>query len=138
MGEEMTRVAVIGNTNWQNKRKVQETLHHLKDLFSNDVVVVGAGGVEGANSMVRKYALEFGMRYQEYNPSFSGYNIYSAMPESYYGKSYHFSQLHHRMKLIAECCDYMIIMSNDETLDPVLKTAYTNTKKLEKPVVILG
>ena len=138
MGEKMTRVAVIGNTNWQNKRKVQETLYHLKDLFSNDVVIIGAGGVEGANNMVRKYALEFGMRYQEYNPSFSGYNIYSAMPESYYGKSYHFSQLHHRMKLIAESCDYMIIMSNEETLDPVLKTAYTNTKKLEKPVVILG
>ena len=60
------------------------------------------------------------------------------MPESYYGKSYHFSQLHHRMKLIAERCDYMIIMTNETQLDPVLKTAYTNTKKLEKPVVILG
>jgi len=88
--------------------------------------------------MVRKFVLEFGMHYEEYNPSFSGYNVYSAMPESYYGKSYHFSQLHHRMKLIAERCDYMIIMTNETQLDPVLKTAYTNTKKLEKPVVILG
>ena len=42
------------------------------------------------------------------------------------------------MKLIAERCDYMIIMTNETQLDPVLKTAYTNTKKLEKPVVILG
>ena len=134
----MKRVAVIGNTNWQNKRKVQETLRNLKQRFGDDVVVLGAGGSEGANSMVRKFALEFGMQYEEYNPSFSGYNVYSAMPESYYGKSYHFSQLHHRMKLIAERCDYMIIMTNESQLDPVLKTAYTNTKKLEKPVVILG
>jgi hypothetical protein len=134
----MTRVAVIGNTSWQNKRKVQETLQMLKRKFGEELIVVGAGGNEGANSMVRKYTLEFGLQYEEYNPSFSGYNIYSAMPESYYGKPYHFSQLHHRMKLIAERCDYMMILTNEMQLDPVLQTAWTKTKKLNKPVVILG
>jgi hypothetical protein len=134
----MNRVAVIGNTGWQNRRKVQETLQQLKQRFGNELIVIGAGGQEGANSMVRKYTLEFGIKYEEYNPSFSGYNMYSAMPESYYGKSYHFSQLHHRMKLIAERCDYMMIMTNEDALDPVLKTAYTNINKFKKPVVILG
>jgi hypothetical protein len=137
----MTRIAIIGSTGWQNRRKVQETLQKLKTQFINeldDLIIVGAGGTEGANSMIRKYTLEFGLRYEEYNPSFSGYNMYSAMPESYYGKPYHFSQLHHRMKLIAERCDYMMIMTNEDTLDPVLKTAYNNVNKLKKPVVILG
>lgn len=134
----MTRVAVIGSTNWQNKRKVQETLQMLKRKFDSDLIIIGAGGVEGANNMVKKYALEFGLQYQEFNPSFSGYNIYSAMPESYYGKPYHFSQLHHRMKLIAERCDYMMILTNEMQLDPVLQTAWSKTKKLNKPVVILG
>ena len=113
-------------------------MQELKQRFGEDLLIIGAGGSEGANSMVRKYALEFGLNYQEFNPSFSGYNLYSAMPETYYGKPYHFSQLHHRMKLIAQHCDYMMIMSNESALDPVLKTAYTNVKKLEKPVVILG
>mgnify|MGYP006908297209 FL=1 len=131
------KVAVIGNKDWQNKRKVQETLRRLKTQF-NEVQVIGAGGSEGANNMVRKYALEFGMNYKEYNPSYSGYNLYSAMPKTYYGKSYHFSQLHHRMKLIAENCDYMIIMTNENKMDPVLKTAYSNINKLKKPVVLLG
>jgi hypothetical protein len=134
----MSRIAVIGNTDWQNKRKIQETLQMLKRKFGDTLIVVGAGGNEGANSMVRKYTLEFGLQYEEYNPSFSGYNMYSAMPESYYGKPYHFSQLHHRMKLIAERCDYMMIMTNETQLDPVLQTAWTKTKKLNKPVVILG
>jgi hypothetical protein len=134
----MTKVAVIGNTGWQNRRKVQQTLQELKQRFGIELTVIGAGGGEGANSMVRKYALEFGLDYKEFNPSFSGYNMYSAMPETYYGKPYHFSQLHHRMKLIAQHCDYMMIMTNESALDPVLKTAYTNVKKLEKPVVILG
>jgi hypothetical protein len=134
----MKRVAIIGSTGWQNKRKVQDTMFRLKKQFSDELVIVGAGGNEGANSMVKKYALEMGMRYEEYNPSFSGYNIYSAMPESYYGKPYHFSQLHHRMKLIAERCDYMMILTNEEALDPVLKTAFTSVNKLKKPVVLLG
>ena len=132
-----TKVAVIGNKNWQNRRKVQETLNGLKSKFE-EVVIVGAGGTEGANSMIRKYALEFGMNYIEYNPSYSGYNLYSAMPKTYYGKSYHFSQLHHRMKLIAQNCDYMIIMTNESTMDPFLKTAYSNINKQNKPVVLLG
>jgi hypothetical protein len=42
------------------------------------------------------------------------------------------------MKLIAQHCDYMMIMTNETTLDPVLQTAWNNTKKLNKPVVILG
>jgi hypothetical protein len=88
--------------------------------------------------MVRKFALEFEMNYQEYNPSFSGYNMYSALPESYYGKKYHFSQLHHRMKMLAESCDYLMILTNETKLDPVLKTAYNTANKSEKKVVILG
>jgi hypothetical protein len=134
----MTRVAVIGNTNWQNKRKIQETLQKLRAKLEDDLIVVGAGGNEGANKMVKKYAIEFNIQYEEFNPSFSGYNIYSAMPESYYGKSYHFSQLHHRMKLIAQRCDYMMILTNEPKLDPILETAFKQAKKLEKPVVILG
>jgi hypothetical protein len=134
----MKKVAVIGSTGWQNKRKVQDTLFRLNKQFGDELTVIGAGGNEGANSMVRKYALEFGINYQEFNPSFSGYNLYSAMPETYYGKSYHFSQLHHRMKLIAERCDFMMIMTQEDQLDPVLKTAYTKQQKLGKPVVILG
>jgi hypothetical protein len=42
------------------------------------------------------------------------------------------------MKLIAQHCDYMMILTNEEALDPVLKTAYNDSKKLNKPVVILG
>jgi len=131
------KIAIIGNRDWQNRRKVQEILQRLKTENTN-VTVIGAGGSEGVDSMVRKYALEFGMNYKEYNPSYSGYNLYSAMPKTYYGKSYHFSQLHHRMKLIAENCDYMMIITNEDKMNPFLKTAYRNINKRNKPVVLLG
>jgi hypothetical protein len=131
------KIAIIGNTNWQNKRKVKDILYSIKQKYP-EATVVGGGGKEGANHMVKKYALEFGMEYAEYNPSFSGFNMYSAMPKSYYGKQYHFSQLHHRMKLLALSCDYIMILTNDPELDPVLKTAYNQAKKSNKSVVILN
>ena len=131
------KIAVIGNNEWQNRRKLQEVLQKLKVSYDN-IIIVGAGGNEGANHMVRKYALEFGLTYEEYNPSYTGRNLYSALPESYYGKKYHFSQLLHRMRVLAENCDYMIIMNNENKLNPQLKTAYNKIKKLNKPVVILG
>ena len=40
----MTQIAIIGNTDWQNKRKVQQTLQELKKRFKEDLIVVGAGG----------------------------------------------------------------------------------------------
>ena len=131
------KIAIIGNKEWQNKRKVQEILTKLRSDYDNPIIV-GAGGKEGANFMVRKYALEFGMKYEEYNPSYSGHNLYSALPEGYYGKSYHFSQLLHRMRILAENCDYMIVLNNQTELNPQLKTAYNKINKLNKPVVLLG
>lgn len=132
------KIGLIGNTNWQNKRKIRDILFELKRRFGDDLIVISGGGKEGANYMIKKFALEFNITYQEYNPSFSGKNLYSMMPESYYGKKYHFSQLHHRMKLLVKNCDRVMIITNETKLDPVLKTAYNESKKCKIPIVLLG
>tara|TARA_A200000159_G_C7328581_1_gene342003 strand:+ start:340 stop:744 length:405 start_codon:yes stop_codon:yes gene_type:complete len=134
----MTKIAVIGNKEWQNKRKIQKVLLELRQKFKEELILIGAGGSEGANYMIRKFALEFGIQYQEYNASYTGYNLYSALPESYYGKKYHFSQLLHRMKILAENCDYLMILNNQIDMNPQLQTAYNKVTKLKKPVVVLG
>ena len=131
------RIGVIGNNEWQNKRKIQQALTNLKQRFGDNLIIVGAGGSEGANFMIRKFSLEFGLKYEEYNASYTGHNLYSALPESYYGKQYHFSQLLHRMRLLAENCDYLVIMNNQKELNPQLKTAYNKINKLKKPVTII-
>ena len=129
------KVAIIGSKDWQSRRKIQEVLTRLKQM-DEPITILGQGGNEGAPSMVKKYALEFGMNYSEFNPSYSGRNLYSAMPDAYYGKKYHFSQLLHRMTLISNACDKMIILSSGK-LDPQLDTAYKRATKLQKSVVIL-
>jgi len=129
------KIAIIGSRDWQSRRKVQDVLSRLKQL-DEPVTILGQGGTEGAAAMVKKYALEFGMNYSEFNPSYTGRNLYSAMPDTYYGKNYHFSQLIHRMTLIANACDKMIILASSK-LDPQLDTAYKRATKLQKSVVIL-
>ena len=42
------------------------------------------------------------------------------------------------MRLIAENCDYMIMLNNQENMNPQLKTAYNKIKKLDKPIVVLS
>jgi hypothetical protein len=129
------KIAVIGSRDWQSKRKLQDVLGRLKRL-DQSVTVLGQGGAEGAPHMVKKYSLEFGLPYVEYNASYTGKNMYSALPEAYYGKKYHFSQLLHRMTLIADACDKMIVLSAGK-LDPQLDTAVKRARKKNKSVVIL-
>jgi hypothetical protein len=42
------------------------------------------------------------------------------------------------MRLLAENCDYLVIMNNQKDLNPQLKTAYNKINKLNKPVTIIG
>jgi hypothetical protein len=129
------KIAIIGSRDWQSRRKIQDVLTRLKQL-NDPVTVLGQGGAEGAPYMIKKYSLEFGLPYMEYNASYTGKNMYSAMPEVYYGKKYHFSQLIHRMTLIADACDKMIVLSAGK-LDPQLDTAVKRARKKNKSVVIL-
>jgi hypothetical protein len=71
------------------EEKIQDVLTRLKQL-NDPVTVLGQGGAEGAPYMIKKYSLEFGLPYMEYNASYTGKNMYSAMPEVYYGKKISF------------------------------------------------
>ena len=42
------------------------------------------------------------------------------------------------MRLLAENCDYLMILNNENNMNPQLQTAYNKVKKLNKPVVVLG
>ena len=74
------KVAIIGSKDWQSRRKIQEVISRLKQM-DESVTILGQGGKEGAPLMVKKYALEFNMNYVEFNPSYTGRNLYSAIPD---------------------------------------------------------
>ena len=132
------KVAIIGSRMYENTRKIKEALFQLKQKFGEDLMIISGGAKDGADKFARKYALEFGIKYQEYNPAHTPKNLYSAMTDNYYDKTYHVSQFHHRNMLIAKACDCMMafIPNGDPAVGSI--SAIKKTKKLNKPVTIIS
>ena len=132
------KVAVIGSKMYENIRKIKLTLFELKRKFGTDLIIISGGGKNGADKYARKYALEFGIKYKEFNPAHTVKNLYSAMSDTYYDKPYHVSQFHHRNILIAKACDVMMafIPNGDDANGSM--SAVKNAKKLNKPVTIIS
>ena len=132
------KVEIIGSRMYENTRKIKDTLFQLKQKFVDDLIIISGGAQHGADKFARKYALEFGIRYKEFNPAHTTKNLYSAMSDDYYSKPYHVSQFHHRNMLIARDCDVMIafIPSGDDANGSM--SAIKNAKKMNKPVTIIS
>ncbi len=131
------KVAIIGSRHYENIRKVKDALFQLKQKFGNNLIVISGGAQYGADKFARKYALEFGINYREYNPAHTTKNLYSAMSDNYYDKPYHVSQFHHRNMLIAKACDVMMaFIPNGDNANGSL-SAIKTAKKLKKPVTII-
>jgi len=122
---------------YENTRKIKDTLFQLKQKFGNDLIIVSGGAKDGADKFARKYALEFGINYKEYNPAHTTKNLYSAMSDNYYNKTYHVSQFHHRNMLIAKDCDVMIAFIPIGCNSNGSMSAIKNVKKLNKPITII-
>jgi len=132
------KVAIIGSRMYENTRKIKDTLFQLKRKFGDKLIIISGGAKDGADKFARKYALEFGIKYKEFNPAHTIKNLYSAMSDTYYEKPYHVSQFHHRNMLIARDCDVMIafIAIGDDSNGSM--SAIKQAKKLNKPVTIVS
>ena len=132
------KVAVVGSRDYQNIRKIKDTLFQLKQKFGDKLIIISGGAKHGADKFARKYALEFGMRYREFNPAHTTKNLYSAMSDDYYEKPYHVSQFHHRNMLIARDCDVMMAFIGKYDSSNGSMSAIKQAKKLNKPVTIIS
>ena len=132
------KVAIIGSRNYENTRKIKDALFQLKQKFGDDLIIISGGAQYGADKFARKYALEFGIKYKEFNPAHTTKNLYSAMSDNYYEKPYHVSQFHHRNMLIARDCDVMMaFIPNGDDANGSL-SAIKKAKKLNKRVTIIS
>jgi len=131
-----TRVAIIGSRSYENKHKIREMIWLLKTKIK-DLEIVSGGAYNGADKYAKKYALELGVDFVEFNPAHTVKNLYSMMPDEYYGQPYHVSQLFHRNELIAQYCDNMVAFRSSGTssgTDHAIRMA----QKYNKPVVIVS
>lgn len=132
------KIAIIGSRKYENKRKIKEMIFELKQRFGDKLIIISGGAKDGADKYAKKYAIEFGISYKEYNPAHTPRNLYSAMPNHYYGKQYHVSQFFHRNGLIAKDCDIMVGFIPDGVKSNGSQDALKQAKKLDKNIIIIN
>ena len=136
--ENKLKVGIIGSRFYRNHRKIKDTIFKLIERYGEDLTVVSGGCNAGADKFAKKFALELGCRYLEYNPSHTVKNLYSALHENFYGKKYKPSNYYHRNKLLAKGVDCIIAFIPENTKANGTKNTIQHAKKFNKKVVIIN
>lgn len=105
----MFKIAVCGSKDYVSERKVAELIKKVYDQFGPTATIISGGSESGTEKWAKKYALEFNLKYLEYNPSFTGHKMYSALPEDYYGKGFHISHFYDRYRKMLDVTDKLFI-----------------------------
>jgi len=131
------KIAIIGSRTYENRLKIKDMIYKLKIAFGPELEIVSGGSQNGADRYAKKYALELGVKYKEFNPAHTVKNLYSGCSDEYYGKPYHVSQLFHRNSLIVKYSEKIIAFRStgkSNGTDHVIQEA----QKLNKPIIIIS
>ena len=132
------KIAIVGSRTYENKKKIRDMIFKLKQTFGDKLEIVSGGCPDGADKYAKKFAIELGVTYREFNPAHTVKNLYSVMSESYYGKAYHVSQFFHRNELIAKYCDKMVAFIDTNSTGKGSDHAVSMAVKHKKQVVIIN
>jgi len=132
------KVGIIGSRQYENRKKIKDTIFNLQKKFGTKLTIVSGGCKDGADRYAKKFALEFNCKYVEFNPAHTVYNFYSALTEKYYGKQYNTRHFFIRNIMLAKYCDVVIgfIASGNDARGT--NHALTEAKKNDKKVVIIS
>lgn len=126
----MFRIAIIGSKTCFKTKEVKEFIFKVKTTFGSTATIISGGNSEGIEREVKKFAIEFELPYQEYNPSFTGKNLYSALSDDYYTKGFHPSHFSHRYECMLFKIDKLLIGESQDSKD--WKLYQSIAKKAEK------
>ena len=132
------KIGIIGSRDYQNFRKVKDTIFALKNKFEPDLTIVSGGCLDGADRFAKKYAIELECNYIEFNPAHTPKNLYSALHENYYGKIYQPKNFFHRNKMLANYVDCLIVFIPEGYKSAGSEHTIKEAKKMNKKDVIIS
>ncbi len=121
------KLAIIGSETCFRPKQVKEILFKIKQNFGKGCTIITGGNKSGIEYEVKKCCMLFELEYQEFNPSFTGWNVYSALSRDYYTKRKHFSHYSHRYDMMLRLGIDRIIIG--EQLDAKDWKMYESIKK---------
>ncbi len=135
--KEQIRIGITGGKTYENRIQIKSFLFKLKQQTDKEVVVVSLGDQNGADKLVKKYALEFGYKYLECNPEYTTKNLYSLLSENHYGKPYTPRSIHVRDKIFCSYVDKCVLFDNTSLSDVKIVNLVKVFKRSKKPIIVL-
>lgn len=107
-----------------------------EDIGPTNCIILSAAHSLGDNH-VKMEAIKHELTYLEYNPAYTGKNMFSAETHSYYAnKNWHYSQIMHRYQRLFQAADKLFIFrkinDSDKTIDSAIKFI---PKKLKHSII---
>lgn len=129
-------IALIGSPNYENVRDIREFIFKIKNKFGDSCNIITRGNKSGCEKYVKKYAIDFGLRYTEFNSANTAKNLYSGMNDSYYNKPFHPTQKLHQYDCIVRNSDKIFYFGG---IKPSERRHFEKLlKRFNKSVVYLG
>lgn len=134
----MIKIGIIGSDLYENKLKIKEIIYKLKQQHGDDIEIVSRGSTNGAEKYVRKYAIEFGLNYKEFNPAHTVSNLYSALNESFYNKKYTPFNFILRDKIFSNYIDKCFCLYTETAVPKTVSTCLKYLNKNNKKYIIIS
>ena len=132
------KVAIIGSRRYESKKKIKDFIFKLKGEYGADTIIVSGGCKEGADRYAKKYALELGLRYEEYPPFHEVHNLFCTLPESRYGKPFSVKNFFARNKIIAGTSDFVVGFIPDGVEARGTMNTLQYAEKFDKKTIIIN
>tara|TARA_R110000851_G_scaffold87087_3_gene189628 strand:- start:338 stop:820 length:483 start_codon:yes stop_codon:yes gene_type:complete len=132
----MMNIALIGSPIYENVRNIRDFIFNIKVKLGSNINIISRGNGDGCEKYVKKYSIEFGLRYTEYNPANTTRNLYSGMTSNYYDKPWHPTQKLHQYDCVVKHADRIFYFggikpSEQRHFEKLLKRFNKNVKYLD-------
>ncbi len=134
----MVRLVITGTVTFENKIKIKNFIHKVKQNLTEDIQIVGLGDRNGADKYVRKYALELGCTYREANLPHTSPTLYSMMTEGFYNKPYHVRNFFLRNQTFARYIDKLVVFDDSQGIDKKIANILKAASKAHKKTIVVN
>ena len=134
----MLKLGITGTKTFENKVKIKEFIFRVKSQTDRPIVIVGLGDYAGADRHIKKYALEFGYKYEEFNLPHTPKNLYSIMAESFYDKPFNVKNIHVRNKIYSNYIDSCVIFDDSGLKDKKINAINRELKRAKKRCIVIA
>ena len=131
------KIGIVGSGKYENKRNIKDFIFRIKEKYGEEVTIVSGGCKQGSDKYAKKYALDFGLQYEEYTPAHQPHNLYCSLPVNRYGKEYSIKHFFVRNKIIASVSDMVVAFIPEGVKANGSLDTIKQAKKLDKKVKII-